>query len=249
MSRYEEFAPHAALAEHVACTWVGAIDDHVGYTDRVLPDGCLDIVWDGVRLQVAGPDTGPVPIAPRPGLTFVGIRFRPGRAPVHLGLSAAELVDLRVSLADLWGAGPAGALAERLVAATTAEAATHIHERALLERLPDAQPADPLVATVVDTLTRGSAGAGIVATLARRLDVSERHLHRRCTAAVGYGPKTLDRILRFRRALGMAGHAAGDRLGLAALAAHAGYADQAHLTRECGRLAGLHPSDLFKTRS
>ena len=41
------------------------------------------------------------------------------------------------------------------------------------------------------------------------------------------------------------------RLGpadLARAAADAGYADQAHLSRECRRLAGLSPSDVIRTR-
>jgi transcriptional regulator GlxA family with amidase domain len=79
-----------------------------------------------------------------------------------------------------------------------------------------------------------------VAALARDLGLSERQLHRRCTAAVGYGPKTLDRVMRFRRFLALA--ARQPQIGLADLAAAAGYADQAHLTRECGRLGGVAPS-------
>jgi AraC-like DNA-binding protein len=34
---------------------------------------------------------------------------------------------------------------------------------------------------------------------------------------------------------------------LSRLAAEAGYADQAHLTRECGRLSGLSPAALLAT--
>jgi len=70
--------------------------------------------------------------------------------------------------------------------------------------------------------------------------VSERQLLRRCTAALGYGPKTLGRILRFQRFRALA--AAREGAALVDLAADAGYADQAHLTRECVRLAGETPS-------
>jgi AraC-like DNA-binding protein len=53
-------------------------------------------------------------------------------------------------------------------------------------------------------------------------------------------------VLRFRRARALARRNAD--VHLAELAAAAGYADQAHLTRECRRLSGLTPSELFKTR-
>jgi len=73
-----------------------------------------------------------------------------------------------------------------------------------------------------------------------RLDISPRTLRRRCQDAFGYGPKTLDRILRFQRFLKLAREGREPRL--AALAFEAGYADQAHLTREGRRLSGLSPT-------
>ncbi|WP_406114484.1 hypothetical protein [Kitasatospora purpeofusca] len=92
--------------------------------------------------------------------------------------------------------------------------------------------------------------------LATELGLSERQLRRRVTDAVGYGPKTLHAVLRFRRALARArsgggggggdgGGGAGAVPGLAAVAAQAGYADQAHLTREVRRWSGVSPTVLL----
>jgi len=58
-------------------------------------------------------------------------------------------------------------------------------------------------------------------------------------------------VLRFRRFVSRI-DAAPDRpdvLDLAAIAAEAGYADQAHLTRECGKLSGLTPAALVRQRT
>jgi AraC-like DNA-binding protein len=71
--------------------------------------------------------------------------------------------------------------------------------------------------------------------------IGARQLRRRFADAVGYGPKTLQRILRFQRFLLLA----EDTQNLARLALEAGYADQAHLTRECRRLSGLPPAALL----
>jgi len=98
----------------------------------------------------------------------------------------------------------------------------------LAERLP--AELDPLEAARVETL-------------ADDLGLSERQLRRRFHAAAGYGPKTLQRVLRFRRFL-----AAADR-DLARAALDAGYADQSHLTRECTRLAGRPPAALLAVRA
>ena len=73
--------------------------------------------------------------------------------------------------------------------------------------------------------------------------LSARQLRRRCQTAVGYGPKTLQRVLRFQRFVRMLDDPAGPP-DLAVAAARAGYADQAHLTRECRELSGLTPVSL-----
>ncbi len=83
-------------------------------------------------------------------------------------------------------------------------------------------------------------GRHIVSWLMDELGLSERTLRRRFDAAFGYGPKTLDRILRFQRYLGLA----RNRESMARLAAAAGYADQAHLVRECRRLTLHTPARL-----
>jgi len=69
----------------------------------------------------------------------------------------------------------------------------------------------------------------------------ERQLRRRFDERVGYGPKTLAANLRFQR---LVAELRSARLELAAAAAAAGYADQAHLSRESLRLAGLSPREL-----
>ena len=79
-----------------------------------------------------------------------------------------------------------------------------------------------------------------IGELSDALGTSERQLLRRFHGAVGYGPKTLDRVLRFQRFLARA-RRDGD---LARTAAELGYADQSHLTRECVRLSGLTPARL-----
>jgi AraC-like DNA-binding protein len=71
--------------------------------------------------------------------------------------------------------------------------------------------------------------------------MSERTLRRRFDESFGYGPKTLDRILRYQRYLRLI------RLSeqsTASLAAEAGYSDQPHLVRESQRLAGYTPSEV-----
>nr|WP_281381784.1 helix-turn-helix domain-containing protein [Conexibacter arvalis] len=87
-----------------------------------------------------------------------------------------------------------------------------------------------------------------VRALADGLGVSERQLLRRFRTAVGYGPRTLARVLRFQRFLAGIWEPSGataEGVELGRLAADAGYADQSHLVRDCRRLAGATPSQLL----
>jgi AraC-like DNA-binding protein len=228
---YHEYPVRSALHDLIVCTWV----DRPGPARQpVLPDACIDIVWNGQELRVAGPDTRPSAVDTQP--TFIGIRFRPGAAPGLLGVPASELLDMSVSLRDLWGPS-ADTLAERL--ATAGSEVRRVLEDTVLARASAAPVSgDPLIPHVLRCLSRGYAPADV----AERLGVSQRTLRRRCVSAIGYGPKTLERVLRFRRALALI----RARVPLAEIAAQAGYADQAHLTNELHRLAGSTPAQLSR---
>jgi AraC-like DNA-binding protein len=241
-ARYAEWPACRSPRSSVACVWVSRPSETAA--GRVLPDACVDVIWDGASLFVAGPDTGPVPVVALPGQFFAGVRFRPGKAPGFLGVQASELLDLRVPLADLWGRARAERLAGRLAAAASPECAAGILDDAVADRARTAREPDPIIDGLLAMfMSAPPGGSGAVQFASRTMRVGERRLHRHCQAAVGYGPKMLERVLRFQRARRLA----RDVTSLASLAAEAGYADQAHLTRECRRLAGVTPSDLFKT--
>jgi len=191
---------------------------------RVLPDGCMDIIWMDDSLIVAGPDTTAY-VGSEPVVHATGIRFAPGDGPAVLGVPASALRNQRVPLADLWPPALVRRLTDRVATATDRQAAL---EDITIDRM---QPTDPAILGIVSEL---SAGAN-VAVAAAAIDMGERRLHRRCLDAFGYGPKTLARILRLGRALDLARTGAP----FATVAAQIGYSDQAHLSREVKALAGV----------
>jgi AraC-like DNA-binding protein len=220
---YRELPPPAALEDHVACLWTRR-----GRSSRVLPDACADIVWTGEALIVAGPATEAVVPSVSAEATKVGIRFRTGAAARALGLPADELRDETVALEEIWGAR-GRELAERAAEAAGARERLDL----LSSAVADAPSPDPLVRAAVRELARPRTR---VAELCKSLAISERQLRRRIEDAVGYPPRTLARVLRLQRFLRLAERDGDD---LARLAAEAGYADQAHLTRDCSDLCGL----------
>ncbi|HKE13425.1 MAG TPA: DUF6597 domain-containing transcriptional factor [Kofleriaceae bacterium] len=244
-STYRELAPSRPLAGAVVCTWMQVIGDGtVDHAQPVLPDGCADLLWIGDAPPVAvGPATGAALAMLPPRTAILGVRLRPGWAASVLGAPASEILDRDVALGDLWGRA-ADALADPLLDEPRPAARFAAIEQALAARCARACPADPLALAAVAWLARHPAEPA--ARLARELGVSPRHLYRRFAAAVGYGPKTFQRVARFQRllALGARGGArpGGARAGLGQLALDAGYADQAHMTREVRALAGRTPT-------
>lgn len=238
---YRELSPPPALEALVACVWVSH-DRSV----RVLPDACVDVVFSDGRLVVAGPATVVDVAAATPGRPRIGVRFRVGAAGAALGLPVGELRDRGVGLAELWGRPSARAIEDRVGRAATLADGLLALIGGLAPRLPAPERADHEVRRAVLALNRADASPD-VAVLARAVALSERQLRRRFEAAVGYGPATLARILRFQRFLRLANAPTPTPTApsLARLAADAGYADQAHLAREVRRLAGLPPSALL----
>ncbi|MBV9921107.1 MAG: helix-turn-helix domain-containing protein [Pseudonocardia sp.] len=260
---YRELRAPAALAGLVECGWVDTPAADAPHD--VLPDGCMDLVWTGAQLLVAGPDTVAQPGRRIRGMTVAGLRFLPGALPSLLNVPAAALHNHRVALAELLP-GPSREAVARLESGE--EAITVL--TALAIGLPGAAP-DRSVAALRGALSparsaspsNAAAGAGraasgvdldlavgacaeplgphgSVAELADALGCTPRSVHRRCLTAFGYGPAVLRRVLRFRRAAAML------RAGVPAaeVAAAAGYADQPHLSRETRAFAGASPGQL-----
>ncbi len=235
---YREWLPPAELRSSLSCLWVSVIAADGGQQiQQVYPDACIDLIWQsGHGAYLAGPDTRPAPAELPAGTIVAGARFRPGAGGPATGLQLSDLRDQRVDLADCLPA-LVRHLPPDLPPATALNVVTE-----LSAQLVSAGPPDPLVLAGTRLLARGETS---VTRMSSDLAVSERQLRRRFDAAVGYGPKMLDRVLRFRRVLAQL-PAAADRGGLAGLALQAGFADQAHFTREMTSLAGLPPAALAR---
>jgi AraC-like DNA-binding protein len=210
----------------VVCTWERrTYGEHM---QRVIPDACVDLIWFADReLVIAGADTGPRQVRVPAQRHTSAIRLRPGAAGAVLGLPASEVRDLLCPATSVWG-GEASALEEALAAAGPRQRLWLLC--AAVERRR-AEP-DRLVVAAAGHLAAAGSRVGDVAY---ELGISERQLHRRTLAAVGYGPKMLARVVRLRRLLCLRGQP------LAWRALEAGYAGQAHMTDEVRRLTGLTP--------
>ena len=194
---------------------------------RVLPDGCMDLMWMNGHLVVAGPDrvafASPLPS----GAVTTGLRLAPGAAPGALGVPAGDLQGLRVRLDQIWPSAEV-ARAEELVA-EAADAGRGLEQIVTTLGRGPGEP-DALTLEIVRRARLGER----VASIAPAVGMSTRQLQRRSHDLFGYGPKLLVRILRLVDALELARRGAP----LASVAATCGYSDQAHLADDVRALTG-----------
>lgn len=238
---YREFSPSPALGAHFNCFWTHEIDGSETRMIGIVPDGYCDLVWINGRLMVAGPDRTSAFPAIRGGEEIVGARFAPGAAAAWLKLPLSEIVGKSVPLRDIWGADAAdidsrltdcGTMDERMRTLRQELEKYSFHRetapkdiRFLFERMSDPASGDKHLAKLLDTL-----------------EIGERQFRRRCHHYFGYGAKTLARIRRFQSMLQLCRNDAA--MSLAELALAAGYADQAHMTRDVGEFSTLTPLEI-----
>jgi AraC-like DNA-binding protein len=222
LATYREWAPPPAWRHAVACCW----EQHV-FVDRVqhvLPDGHADLlVYEDGRAEVVGIQDRVARPALQRGTVIRGIRLRPEAIAAAFEVPAADLQNLSLPAADVFGERAS----RRLVDPT-------VVDRWVRSIEPSAR-----TATAVRLLESRS-----VQDTADELGITDRHLRRLLLHDVGLAPKVYQRVLRLQRFL----RAVEDDADIATAAATAGYADQAHVTRDSRDLSGETPARLLELR-
>jgi AraC-like DNA-binding protein len=257
--QYLEFPAPPPLGDVVRCVWVlSGAACATPAAQPVVPDGCAEIVLnlaDPVR-QLRGPDlwetqpramavgqiTEAVVIAPSGDVDLVGIRLQPWGAVSVLPVPATELRDVLLPL-HLLNAAMTRDLPDALHAQPGPAARADVAFRYLGRLTRRAVPGPRSRAHAIVAEATRHPEATTVRRLAARLGLGERQVERELSRHVGLGPKMLLRIARFQRALAIA--RADETLTWSAVAARAGYFDQAHLTHEFRRFAACTPSEFL----
>lgn len=257
MLDYREIRPCPALAGHVECLWYMTGGADAAPIERILPDGCVELVmhvgdpfrrWTPAgrthaqpRSFVVGPSLSFLLLQPSARVDTLGVRFRPGAARSLLHAPLHEIAERTLPLETLVGA-PGRQLPEVVGNAPSRVERVRLVETWLLRRLQQARGnarIHPSVALAVHH--RGDAR---VSHLARATGVTTRQLERIFLNDVGLGPKSLLRLARFQAVFGAVdGTATPD---WADIAIACGYTDQAHLIRDFRGFSGETPASLLR---
>ncbi|PBC41611.1 AraC family transcriptional regulator [Rhodococcus sp. ACPA4] len=222
-----------------SCLWTStsSAEEPVA-THRIIPDLCADFIVDSTgKAWLVGPATVADLVTTAPGVTRWGVRINPPALRSILGTDAEIVQDTKIDFGDVLSSRQARILADAL-------RSTRV-DATLLENLwPSICPDD----TAQIGYAALTASPEIrVREVASDLGVSERHFRRTIAASTGLSPKTIQRVQRMQNVLMLArGTNTSAHMSLADLAVHAGYADQAHLSRDVQALTGVTPTQLLR---
>jgi AraC-like DNA-binding protein len=238
MAAYSEKPLQGPLSLLAQCSWKIS---HTSQSLNVYPDGFADLfVAEFGEIYVAGGATITHRLGPEFGATLAGIRLKACALRQLFGLPACEFTDRCVPLADL-----PFAAARRIVSIvrcadslqeTVASLCAELREQAMAHDFALARTIDFTI-SVLDSQS--------LASIAHRIGVTERHLHRLFVDCVGISPTRLRRIHRLQRVLD-AMRKWNQQSSLADCALACGFADQAHLNRDVRELTGSSPARLLQ---
>jgi AraC-like DNA-binding protein len=257
--RYEEFRPAEPLTRFIKCFWVlESAAAHSAVPERILPDGCTEIVFhladpfdqhhsDGTTERqplalLVGQMRGHLLIQPTGRVRVLGVRFWPGGAYPFLTLPQNEIAGRVIALDSIWGAMTREIHSRIADAATPADSARQV-ETILLARLNNFRGHDDGVMRAIGLILR-SGGCLPVESLAENMGISLRRLDRTFNTRVGLPPKTLCRIVRFQRVFKVLEQKASGR-DWVQIALDCGYYDQSHFIKEFSAFAGKGPTSYF----
>lgn len=247
-------APGPLLRPFVKTLWASQDASTQSYVERVLPTGLFHVVLrlsgPSVRLfstlaDREGEDLGFSLVGGardvfhlrevNGGSSSVGAQLWPGAADAFFGVPANLLCGRHTPLDQLWHPEDVARLRERLLAARGPGERLLIFEQALEQRVRSSGCIDPLVQFALDSFCRRVTVDAVV----RQAAMSHRHFIRLFAKAAGLTPKLYCRVLRFQNAVHLLSDAR--QRTLPEIAAHAGYSDQSHFSREFIGFSGISP--------
>jgi AraC-like DNA-binding protein len=249
---YEQLAPPAVLSRWIAAFWQlrDAAGGDAPVTQRVLPDGCVDILFDFGRwrasssyigmaapaARLVGPMTRALVVPMSGHADLFGIRFRPGVIGSLTACPGRTVQDLSIPLAEAGIHFPMSdeELYREFSLANRVRRVSPVLQRHLESRPPGDSTVFAAIAAWENAAREQIGMLPSVTAVARRVGATDRSLERRFGAWAGYRPAQFRRLVRFRAALKVS---EAGRRSWVEVAARCGYSDQSHLSRDFSEFA------------
>ena len=253
---YKTYEPISDLKPLVKLYWTLEVPAEMsGQKQRILPDGCIDMVFilgddikrytsDGSfviqpRAMVLGQITEPFFVEPTGYVNSFAVCFYPYGFANFVSAPIKDLANQETPLAVLLGEATAGILERQIVQAADTKARIKIIESFLLEKLSSQTSIDDIVKTTIDTMFSNKGKTSVKNNASKR-----RQLERKFASQVGISPKQLGKVIRLQAALKIMLGSQPENLSRVAYESE--YYVQAHFTRDFKKLTGTTPQEFFE---
>lgn len=249
---YIEYAPPAALASLVETYWVleGSADSPISH--RVMPDGCVDIIFDfldGTRNRsryacipdLVGTMTSFFDLDYSSSeMLKIGIRFNPAAITAFTKVPVSELTNNILLLSMIESLFDESFHQRMNDMPTVPDRLTHINNY-LISLLPRLLAPEERIVHAINTVKR-LGGQITVARLSDEVCLCGRQFERRFKQSVGISPKAFIKVERFRHTQRYLKNNPGESMYSTAL--NCGYYDDSHLFKDFKTLGGILPTDI-----
>lgn len=242
---YRQFQPDPGLHPYIDAYWTVRTEKTVNEITRILPDGCMDIIYNAGRelrnvagnltfknetAYLLGTMTRFIDTPSHDNSHLIGIRFKPlGFAAFFKSFSLHEITNQTIQF-DL----------DRLPVITDVNAQTILLlDRFFLSRLADNVSAIREIVGDINCIH----GNVTVHSIAKKYAVSTRQLERSFNRYIGITPKEFISFVRYQFAYSQIKENAGVK-SLSEIAFDTGYFDHSHLTNEMKKYSGFVPSEI-----
>lgn len=205
---------------------------------RVIPDGCIDLLFDCDASDSTGMvygsrmETDAVQF--ESNHRYFGVRFLPGVLPNFLTISASELIGQEYSLQEVMK-GSEPLLEQVMNAKSFAEQVEAVNQNLINKSKPEPSQ---LIQQIIEKI-RQHKGNIQVQDLERFSGYTTRTLQRLFKNEIGLTPKGFSRVIRCQSAVYDINHR--DHLVFSELAGDLGFTDQSHFLREFKKLLNITP--------
>ena len=245
---YIEYNPHILLSPYIDKYWVTQAVVENGFSMKVFPDGCVDIIFAFGSSARNRSMTDNTPYLVGTVTSFLdqhfsgtmdmfGIRFKPGGITAFLPEPQYEFTDEIVELSQTDSLF-SNAFCLSIPDTNNRQEQIAYIEKYMLGKLSQLYRTENRILHAVEAINRLK-GTLSMKDLAGEVCLSPRQFERRFKSAIGMSPKMYSRIVRFNHSKNyLAGHP-GITLYSASL--DCGYYDYAHMIKEFAELAGEQP--------
>ncbi len=251
---YQEYSPDMRLSHLIETYWTFDGIITTPHSHSVLPDGCVDIIFDfggndgtGAlntgQPELVGTMTSALEVSYKAGrIQMMGIRFAPAGITAFTKMPVFEFTNQNISL-PLSETIFDKSFYERLPDMNSMRERINYLNQYFLTTLHKLYIPNKQIEYAVAMIQRNN-GQLSVRQIAEEVYLCERHFERKFKSAVGLSPKTFSNVMRFNYTRQYIKSHKEESLFSTSIAC--GYHDLAHMNKDFQRFSNSAPSELTR---